>query len=159
MTAWDSGLIMIIEMVIPPNQTDIICNNADFGLRIRSILSLAERPTLLRMKQVKDFFTYYLIAWFSLKPFDKSYYSHKTDSLWMTVTIMNYMILTCHTYISTVTSARQNLINMVCCVGPDFVYEQCKFIKFPICLVLWHSSSSISILKSLKKLFVIFESR
>ena len=26
--------------------------------------------------------------------------------------------------LSIVTSARQNIINMVCCVGPDFVYEQ-----------------------------------
>lgn len=40
-------------MVIPPNQTDTIFNNADFGQKIRSILSLAERPTLLQMKQVK----------------------------------------------------------------------------------------------------------
>ena len=72
---------MIIEMVIHPNQTDIIFNNADFGQRIRSISSLEERPTSLQMKQVKDFFTCYLIALFSLQLFDISYYSHKVDSL------------------------------------------------------------------------------
>ena len=159
MTAWDGGLIMIIDMVIPPNQTDIIFNNADFGQRIRSTLSLEERPTSLQMKQVKDFFTCYLIALFGLQPFDIFSYSHEIDSVWMAARTMNYMILTSDTYVSTVTSSRQNLINMVCCVGPDFVYEQCEFLTLPICLAFWYASSPISKFESSEKLFVIFESR